>query len=362
MPQRTPLFDRHRALGARVVDFAGWEMPVSYTGALEEHHAVRERCGLFDVSHMGEVEVRGPAAAAWCDRLTVNDVRRLGPGDGQYSILCDERGGVIDDLIVYRLDAERFLWVVNASNTTVDLDWMRAHATAGVEVVDRSAETGLLALQGPRAVHVLTSIASVDVGAMKAFTVRDAVVAGESVRVARTGYTGEDGFEIFVATERAVALWDALLDAMGGTGGLPCGLAARDTLRLEAALPLCGSDMDRTTTPLETGLGWVVKLAKGEFIGRSALQSQHEAGVPRRLVGLQMDEARVPRHGQAVLADGARIGEVTSGTKAPTLGTFIAMARVARGNDAVGSRVAVDVRGRPHAAHVVHRPFYRRAR
>jgi len=361
MPQRTPLYDRHRALGARLVDFAGWEMPVSYGGALEEHRAVRQRCGLFDVSHMGEVEVRGRGAGVWCNRLTVNDVRRLQDGAGQYSILCDERGGVIDDLIVYRLADERFLLVVNASTTEADLAWMREHGSPDVELVDRSAETGLLALQGPRAAPVLAGLADADVAAMRPFTLRDATVAGEPVRVSRTGYTGEDGFELFVASDRLPTLWDAFLAAMVAEEGFPCGLAARDTLRLEAALPLYGSDMDRTTTPLEAGLGWVVKLDKGEFIGRAALAAQREGGVPRRLVGLEMDDAGVPRHGQAVLADGGPVGQVTSGTKSPTLGRFIAMAYVPARYAEVGTAVGVDVRGRHHRAHVVQRPFYRRA-
>jgi aminomethyltransferase len=362
MPQRTPLYDRHRALGARVVDFAGWEMPVSYRGAAEEHRAVRERCGLFDVSHMGEVEVDGSGAAAWCNRLTVNDVARLREGEGQYSVLCDERGGVVDDLIVYRTGGERFLLVVNASTTADDIAWMRAHAADGARLVDRSAETALLALQGPAAADVLAGLTALDLRGVRSFTVHDATVAGEAVRVARTGYTGEDGFELFVASDRAAALWDALLAAMARVDGLPCGLAARDTLRLEAALPLYGSDMDRTTTPLEAGLGWVVKLDKGPFVGREALAAERDAGVPRRLVGIQMDDAGVPRHGHPVCAGERTVGHVTSGTKSPTLGTFIGMAYVPRELAAPGTRLEVDVRGRRHAAHVVQRPFYRRAR
>jgi aminomethyltransferase len=362
MPQRTPLYDRHRALGARLVDFAGWEMPVHYTSALEEHRAVRERCGLFDVSHMGEVEVRGRASGGWCDRLTVNRVAALADGDAQYSVLCDERGGVIDDLLVYRLGAERFLLVVNASTTEGDLAWMRAHGERGVDLVDRSAETGLLALQGPRAERALAGITDVDLAALRPFTVREGRVAGEPAQVSRTGYTGEDGFEIFGAADRLPILWEALLAAMRPEGGLPCGLAARDTLRLEAALPLYGSDMDRDTTPLEAGLGWVVKLDKGEFIGRAALVAQRERGLPRRLVGLEMVDAGVPRHGYAVLAEGRPVGRVTSGTKSPTLDRFIAMAYVAPQQAAVGTALEVDVRGRRHAARVVPRPFYRRPR
>jgi aminomethyltransferase len=293
----------------------------------------------------------------------VNDVGWLHEGDGQFSVLCEVRGGVIDALMVYRLGADRFLWVVNASNTGGDLAWLREHATAGVELIDRSAETGLLALQGPAAARVLAGVARDDaVAGMKSFTVRDAVVAGEPVRVARTGYTGEDGFEVFVASERAGTVWDALMAGMARVEGLPCGLAARDTLRLEAALPLHGADMDRSTTPLEAGLAWVVKLGKGEFVGRAALQAQHQAGVPRRLVGLRMDEERIPRHGQGVWHGGREVGQVTSGTKSPTLGTFIGMAYVTREHVDPGTPLEVDIRGRRHAAHVVERPFYRRAR
>ena len=306
--------------------------------------------------------MRGRNAAAWCDRLTVNDVGRLADGGGQYSILCDERGGVIDDLIVYRLAADRFLLVVNASTTPADLAWMREHAEPGVELVDQSAETGLVALQGPRAAAVLGGLTSGDVAAIAPFTVRDATVASHPVRVSRTGYTGEDGFELFVASDRLPALWDGLLEAMAPEEGFPCGLAARDTLRLEAALPLYGSDMDRTTTPLEAGLGWVVKLGKGDFIGRDALVAQRERGVPRRLVGLEMVDAGVPRHGQSVLVDDVAVGQITSGTKSPTLGYFIAMAYVPAAHAEVETSVEVDVRGRRHRARVVPRPFYRRAR
>jgi aminomethyltransferase len=337
-------------------------MPISYRGALEEHRAVRERCGLFDVSHMGEIEIRGAGAAGWCDRMTVNDVRRLRDGAGQYSILCDERGGVIDDLIVYRLDPERFLLVVNAANTEGDLAWLRMHGQTDVEIVDRSAETGLLALQGPRAASVLGKVAGADANALPSFGVRETTLAGIPAMVSRTGYTGEDGFEVFVASEGLVGAWDTVLGAVERVHGLPCGLAARDSLRLEAALPLCGTDMDRSTTPLEAGLGWVVKLDKPDFIGRAALSAQRERGVERRLVGFQMDDPGVPRHGQPVLDGDMVIGRVTSGTRSPTLGTFIGMAYVPVDHTRPGTKFQIDVRGRRHAAHVVQRPFYRRPR
>ena len=360
MSRRTPLFEAHRELGGRMVDFAGWEMPLSYGSALEEHHAVRRRCGLFDVSHMGEIELRGPAAEALCQELTVNDVSRLGDGDGQYTVLCNERGGVLDDLVLFRLAAERFLLVVNAANTEADRAWIDAHAGADVVVDDRSADLALLALQGPESERVLRTLTALDLTALRPFTIRDATVAGVPCQVSRTGYTGEDGFEILIPAADARRVWDPLLAAVRRWEGLPAGLGARDTLRLEAGLPLCGTDMDADTTPLEAGIAWVVKLRKPRFIGREVLACQAACGPERRLVGFRLDEPGVPRHGQAVWHDGARVGTVTSGTKSPTLGTFIGMASVATPATRTGTAVAVEIRDRRLPAHVVDRPFYRR--
>ena len=362
MPRRTPLYAAHRALGAKMVDFAGWEMPVSYRGAAEEHGAVRECCGLFDVSHMGEIEVRGPAAAAVCQELTVNDVSRLRMGDGQYTVLCNEQGGVLDDLIIFRLGPARFLLVVNAANTVADLAWIQRHARDGAEVLDRSEDMALLALQGPEAEAILRRLTPLDLPGLRPFAAVEGRVAGLTVLVSRTGYTGEDGFELLVASRDAVALWDAVLQVVGRHGGQPAGLAARDTLRLEAGLPLCGSDMDSTTTPLEAGLGWVVKLGKERFIGRAALAEQAARGVPRRLVGIELTEPGIPRHGFAVWRDGKTVGQITSGTKSPTLGRFIGLAYLTTGAAAPGTPVEVDIRGRRLPARVVDRPFYRRVR
>jgi aminomethyltransferase len=360
MARRTVLFDRHRALGARIVEFAGWDMPVSYAGALDEHRAVRSRCGLFDVSHMGEIEIRGAGAGALCQALTVNDVTRLADGDGQYSVLCNERGGVLDDLVLFRLAADRFLLVVNAANTDADLSWIAAHAGNDIDVRDVSADTALLALQGPDAEHTLRTLTALDLTAMRPFTLQAGGVAGVDCHVSRTGYTGEDGFELLAPATEAGEVWDAVLAAVEHAGGLPCGLAARDTLRLEAGLPLCGSDMDGDTTPLEAGIAWVVKLRKPSFVGREVLAEQAAHGVTRRLVGLQLDEPGIPRHGHVVLRDGAPIGCVTSGTKSPTLGTFIGMAYVDIDSARPGTAVAVEIRDRRLPAHVVDRPFYRR--
>jgi aminomethyltransferase len=361
-PRRTPLYEAHRALGARFVEFAGWEMPLKYSGVFEEHYAVRRACGLFDVSHMGEIELRGPGAAALCQRLTVNDVRRLQLGDGQYTLFCNERGGVLDDLIVYRLEEERFLLIVNAANTAADHDWIQAYAGADVEVLDRSAALGLLALQGPEAEFVLRTLTPADLPAMRPFTVSSAPVAGLKVLISRTGYTGEDGFELVVDADAAPQLWDALLEGTQRRGGLPAGLGARDTLRLEAGLPLCGTDMDAETTPLEAGLAWVVKLAKGDFIGRSALAGQANGGIPRRLAGIELQEPGIPRHGDAVWAGDRAVGLVTSGIRSPTLGTFIGLTLVEAAAADVGQVLGVETRGRRRPARVVARPFYRRTR
>ncbi len=360
MGRRTPLFDAHRDLAARLVDFAGWDLPVSYSGALDEHHAVRTRCGLFDVSHMGEIELSGRGAAALCQDLTVNDVDRLADGDGQYSVFCNASGGVLDDLVVLRLAADRFLLIVNASNTAADLAWIVARASREVAVEDTSSETALLALQGPDAERALRTLTVLDLPAMRPFTMREGAVAGVRTLVSRTGYTGEDGFELMTRAADARPLWDAALRAVRGCGGLPCGLAARDTLRLEAGLPLCGTDMDAATTPLEAGIGWVVKLRKPSFVGRAALARQAADGVSRRLVGLQLDEPGIPRHGQPVTRDGVRVGTVTSGTKSPTLGTFIGMAYVDAASVRPGTPVTVEIRERRLPARVVERPFYRR--
>lgn len=362
MGLRTPLYDVHRALGAKIVEFAGWDMPVSYAGMLEEHHAVRRRCGLFDVSHMGEIALRGAGAQALCQRLGVNDVERLHDGEGQYTLFCNPDGGVLDDLIVYRLAADHWYMIVNASNATADVAWVRAHAGADVEVDDRSARTGLLALQGPESAAVLGTLTSLDLAQLPAFGVRPARVAGVEMLVSRTGYTGEDGFELVVDAEATVPAWEAVHAAVTRRGGMAAGLGARDTLRLEAALPLCGTDMDATTTPLEASLGWVVKLAKAGFVGREALARQAEAGVPRRLVGIALDEPGIPRHGHAVFHHDERVGTVTSGTKSPTLGRFIGMAYVASPVAAVGTPIAVEIRGRRLPGRVVARPFYRRPR
>jgi aminomethyltransferase len=360
MARRTPLYASHQALGARFVEFGGWEMPLSYSGVGDEHRAVRERCGLFDVSHMGEIEVGGPTAATVCQELTVNDVSRLRIGDGQYTLLCNDDGGVIDDLVLFRLAPERYLLVVNAAGTATDLAWVRERAGGRAEIVDRSTETALLALQGPEAAPALRTLTPLDLNALRPFTAITGPVAGCRTLVSRTGYTGEDGFELMTAAGDAPSVWDAVLEAVRRRGGLPAGLGARDTLRLEAGLPLYGSDMDTTTTPIEAGLAWVVKLDKGDFVGRRSLAAQAEHGPTRRLVGLALDEPGIPRHGHTVWKNDRRLGAVTSGAKSPTLGTFIGLAYVAADAARPGTAVEVEIRERRIPAHVVARPFYRR--
>jgi aminomethyltransferase len=355
--QRTPLNAAHRRLGARMVDFAGWEMPVYYSSIFEEHRAVRNAAGLFDVSHMGEIEVRGAAALGAVQRLVTNDAGKLAPGAAQYGMLCLPSGGIVDDVVYYRLASDRFLFCVNASNADKDFRWMRDRAS-DAEVVNRSAEFAQLALQGPLAAPILAPLASIDVAALRSFRVAEARVATAPALVSRTGYTGEDGFEIYLAPANAEAVWNRLLETGRPRGLVPVGLGARDTLRLEKGLMLYGNDIDETTSPLEAGLEWVVKLDKGDFIGRDALLAQKREGPRRRLAALRMrPSAPPPRHGYRVLRDGRMVGAVTSGTKSPTLGVGIALALVEAQAAAIKSRLEVEIRSRQHPAEVVPLPF-----
>lgn len=359
MGQRTPLFETHVRLGARMVEFAGWEMPLSYGDPVAEHHAVRRACGLFDVSHMGELRIRGPGAAALCQRMTTNDVRRLGVGDAQYSVTCQADGGIIDDLIVYRLDTEEFVIVANAANAAAVLAAIETQARDAREVAvcDETEAWALVALQGPaawRAVPVLEST-------QPRFSARRVDLYGVPVLCSRTGYTGEDGVELFVPAGRAREVWDRLVDAAVGVGGGPAGLAARDTLRLEAALPLCGSDIGIEVTPAQAGLAWAVQFTEGnEFVGRPALEAERAAGVARRLVCFEVEGSGVPRHGYALARGGHRIGVVTSGAKSPTLGRFIGMGYVTSESAEPATAIEVIMRGRSVPARIVRRPFYRR--
>lgn len=357
--KRTPLYDEHVRLGAKMVPFAGFEMPVQYpTGITAEHTAVREAAGLFDVSHMGEMEIRGPQALDLVQHLTVNDASRLEVGQAQYSAVCREDGGVLDDLLVYRL-ADRFMVVVNAANREKDGAWFEERAGPfDADVVDRSNEIALLALQGPLAQEILEPLAEVDLDEIGYYRFAEGRVGGTELLVSRTGYTGEDGFELYVRRDRAPALWRTILGAGEDRGLLPAGLGARDSLRLEMGYALYGNDLDEAHTPLEGGLGWVTKLDKGEFVGRAALQEQKERGVERRLVGLRLVEKGFPRPGYPITDGGETVGQVTSGTVSPTLGYGIALGYVPTERADPETELGVRIRNREIRA-VVHRPpFY----
>lgn len=357
--RHTPLLPVHRELGAKLVPFAGFLMPVLYTSIAAEHRAVRERAGLFDISHMGEFHVMGPGAATFLDRVTVNRVADLEPGRAQYSCLCRPDGGILDDIVIYRL-RDGFQVVVNASNVEKDLAWLRELLPPqGVALEDRSESTALLALQGPAAESILAPLVDVDLTTLRYYAAVEGTVGGVPALVARTGYTGEDGFELYVDAGRVVELWRTLADAGAGAGLLPAGLGARDTLRLEMAYPLYGNDIDEETNPLEAGLGWIVKLDKGDFIGAETLRRVKREGPRRRLVGFQLRERGFPRAGYPVLVDGGRDGVVRSGTVSPTLGEGIGTAYLPADRARPGTAVAVEVRGRALEAEVVRTPFYR---
>ena len=356
---KTPLHSAHIELGGKMVPFAGFEMPVQYaTGITAEHRAVREAAGLFDVSHMGEFDVRGPDAEALIQRVTVNDVSKTVPGQAQYSAMTLEDGGIIDDLIVYRFP-DRFMLVVNASNREKDWNWILGRAEGlDVELTDVSDEVALLALQGPAAREILRPLAEPDVDEVGYYRFVEGTVAGVPTVISGTGYTGEDGFELYLPADRAREVWDRLLEAGRDDGLIPAGLGARDSLRLEVGYALYGNDLDEGHTPLESGLGWITKLDKGDFVGREALAAQKERGVERRLVGLRLTARGFPRPGYRIVADGREVGTVTSGTLSPTLGEGIAMGFVETAHAAAGSEVAVEIRGHDVPAVVQRPPFY----
>ncbi|HUQ34152.1 MAG TPA: glycine cleavage system aminomethyltransferase GcvT [Pyrinomonadaceae bacterium] len=363
--KKTPLNAAHRRLGGRMVDFGGWDMPVQYpAGTVEEHLRTRTHTGLFDVSHMGEIDVRGPEAIPFINRLTSNDVTKLVDGQAQYSALTTPEGTVIDDLLVYRFGPERLLLVVNAGTTEKDWDWIKSHHTHEmVELQNVSADFCQIALQGPDALSILQTLTQVPLEEIKYYHFREGVVDNVPAIISRTGYTGEDGFEVYAAAAKAEQLWDKILDA-GKTGTpegvLPCGLAARNTLRLEASMALYGHEINETTTLLEANLGWICKLSKSDFIGREQLAKQKEEGVKRRLVGFEMTERGIARDDQEVLIAGERVGRVTSGSPAPFLKKNIGMAYVPTEFANEGQQIQIDVRGRTVNAAIVKTPFYKR--
>jgi aminomethyltransferase len=355
--RRTPLHAAHVKAGARMVPFGGWEMPVQYTGIVEEHRATRAAVGLFDVSHMGEFEVEGPGALAALQTLTTNDVAALEVGQVQYSMLCDPDGGIVDDLTVYRLEPDRYMITVNAGNIDKDWAWVTEQGSGG-RWTNTSAQTALIAVQGPRAEGLIGRLADRDVASIRYYHFVPGRVAGAPALISRTGYTGEDGFELYAGAADAERLWTALLGEGARDGAVPAGLGARDTLRLEMKYALYGNDIDQTTNPLEAGLGWVVRPDKGEFIGRAALARVRAEGPSRRLVGLEMTERAVARRGYRVMDDGAPVGVVTSGSYGPSVDRYIAMAYVPGARAAVGTNLGVEIRGQVKAARVVRTPFY----
>lgn len=366
--RETALCSRHEALGARMIPFAGWLMPVQYTGILDEHRAVRSAAGLFDLGHMGRVRVTGPDALPFLQYTTTNDVSTLEPGEAQYSLLPNEQGGVIDDIIVYRLQREPgYFVVINAANHDKDLAWLQKQrekrGDLNLEIEDVSDALGMIAIQGPHAAEIVQPLSSEPLGGLGAFECLGAEVAGIPVLVARTGYTGEDGFEFYVPQERTGELWDVLMKAGEPFGLVPVGLGARDTLRLEARMPLYGSELADDISPLEAGLGWAVKLGKGDFIGRAAIAAVKEAGAPRRTVGFRLlERAGSARHGYPVQVEGKTVGVVTSGAHSPTLGAEIGLALIDAAAAGVGKPLEIVIRGRPVKAEQIKVPFYRRGR
>jgi aminomethyltransferase len=363
--KRTPLNSAHRRLGGRMVEFGGWDMPVQYSaGTMTEHLRTRTQAGLFDVSHMGEIDVRGPDAIPFVNRLTSNDVTKLVDGQAQYSALTTPEGTVIDDLLVYRFAGDHLLLVVNAGTTEKDWDWIKSHhGNENVELKNVSADFCQIAIQGPRALSILQTITAVPLNEIRYYHFREGEVDGVEAIVSRTGYTGEDGFEVYAAADKAEQIWNKLLQAgnFGAQDGvLPCGLAARNTLRLEAGMCLYGHEIDETTTLLEANLGWICKLNKGDFIGRERLAKQKEEGIKRKLVGFEVTDRGIARDGQEVLIDGQRVGQVTSGSPAPFLKKNIGMAFVPVEAANEGAALEIDVRGRLVGAQIVPLPFYKR--
>jgi aminomethyltransferase len=362
---RTPLFEEHTVAGGRMVEFAGYELPVQYTSVVEEHQAVRERAGLFDVSHMGEIFVCGQGAFDFVQLISCNDHSKMTVGRAQYTGLMYPQGTFVDDILVHKTAEDEFLLVVNAANRHKDFAYLTDIALDydDVEVVDRSDEYAQLALQGPKALEIAQRLTSQELGEIKYYRFVHGEFAGTPALIARTGYTGEDGFEFYVEPSAAPGVWRAILDEGQDLGVRPAGLGARDTLRFEAGMCLYGNDIDHTTTPLEAGLGWIVKLDKGDFIGRDVLERQREEGVERRLTGFEMVERGIARHGYPVLLDrasGDPVGEVTSGTQSPTLGKALGMAYLPISATAVGQELVIRIRNREARARVTELPFYSR--
>lgn len=354
--KRSPLYSLHRQSGAQMVEFAGWELPVQFSGILDEHRSVRDSAGLFDVSHLGRVYVRGPAAFELLQYAITNDLARARPGRALYTLMCREDGGVLDDLLVFHRSDDEYLVAPNASNTAEVLDWLKSLCgDRDVQLEDRTAETAMLAFQGPQAAVLVTRLAPEEVTELPRFGLVDAEILGKQVQFSRTGYTGEDGYELILDAAIGEQIWRAIL----GLGVKPCGLGARDTLRLEAALSLYGNELDPNTNPIEAGLDWAVALGKGDFVGRQAILKEIESGPQRRLACFQMTERAIPRSGYPILKDGRVVGKVTSGNYSPTLRVDIGMGYVPVELAAPETELDILIRDKPARARVVHRPFYK---
>lgn len=360
--KRTPLHSAHKKLGARLIPFGGWEMPVEYAGIAKEHTAVRTAAGLFDVSHMGEFNVTGPESVRFLQHVTCNDISGLADGQAQYSALPYPEGTVVDDLLVYRRSPTDFMVVVNASNIDKDLEWMRSHNRFDAVIENVSERTALLALQGPRAIDILKPLSPEPIAGLGSYRFLTGTVLGHPALISRTGYTGEDGFELYLSPEHAEEIWNTLMESGQPYGLLPAGLGARNTLRLEARMMLYGNDIDQTTTLLEAGLGWIVKFDKGDFVGRSSLQKQRDEGVSRKLVGFAMTGREVARDHYPVLIDGVEVGHVTSGSPSITLKRNIGLGYVPAERATIGQQLQISVRGRPADATIVATPFYKRSK
>jgi aminomethyltransferase len=358
--KRTALNALHKAAGARMVEFAGWEMPVEYGGITQEHLAVRTRAGLFDVSHMGEIDVQGPQALSLLQRVTSNDVSRLKDFQAQYSALMLPNGSAVDDCVVHRLNENHYFLCVNAANTDQDFDWIVEHNSFDAEVRDVSAEFSQLAIQGPRAVPILAKVTDADLAGLRYYWFCRARCCGVTGWLARTGYTGEDGFEFYFPAAESERVWHGLMEAGESEGLVPAGLGARNTLRLEAAYPLYGHELDTNTTLLEANLGWIAKLDKGDFIGREILLKQKQEGTRKRLMGFEMADRGIARDGYPVLIGGKVVGQVTSGSPAPFLKKNIGLAYVPPDLAEVGREIQIEIRSKPVAARWVPLPFYKR--
>jgi aminomethyltransferase len=359
LEKKTPLYEEHVKSHARLVPFAGFEMPIQYSGIIEEHRAVRNNMGMFDLSHMGEFQVTGDDAVSAIDRLVTNDIESLKPGQVRYTPMCYPDGGIVDDLLVYRFE-DHLMLVVNASNIDKDLEWVKSRLAPGVQVENISDDVALIAVQGPRSQDFLRSHSDVNLSDIRYYEAVEGNVAGAFGIISRTGYTGEDGFELYVRPDEAGRLWERLLETGAPLGLKPIGLGARDTLRLEAGLMLYGNDIDDTTTPLEAGLGWTVKFGVHDFVGRETLERQKSEGVQRRMVAVELEDRVIPRPHYEIRSQGEHVGELTSGTYSPTFEHGIGLAYVRKSDAKAGTNVEVVVRQQEHPARIVRKPMYKR--